>query len=58
MVDGKQWSRVNIVDPRSGKVLGFFGQRDREPNGGQVPLLGHGLAVDRDGASTRPGARG
>jgi peptidylamidoglycolate lyase len=58
VVDGQQWSRVNIVDPASGKVLGFFGRRDRQPNGGQVPLLGHALAVDREGAVYAAGSQG
>jgi peptidylamidoglycolate lyase len=58
VVNGQQWSRVNIVDPGSGKVLGSFGRRDRQPSGGQVPLLGHALAVDRDGAVYTAGSQG
>ena len=58
-VNGQQWSRVNIVDPSSGKVLGFFGRRDREPNAqGQVPLLGHAITVDRNGAVYTAGSQG
>jgi peptidylamidoglycolate lyase len=58
VVEGQQWSRVNIVDPSSGKVLGFFGRRDRTPQGGQVPLLGHAITVDRNGAVYTAGSQG
>jgi hypothetical protein len=58
VVNGQQWSRVNIVDPSSGKVLGFFGRRDRQPNGGQVPLLGHAITVDRNGSVYTAGSQG
>jgi peptidylamidoglycolate lyase len=44
-VDGRAWSRVNVVDG-SGRVIGSFGRRD---GGSNVPLLGHGMAVGPDG---------
>jgi peptidylamidoglycolate lyase len=53
-VNGRAWSRVNIVDA-SGKVLAHFGDREGGPN---VPLLGHGMAVGLDGSVYLAGSQG
>lgn len=53
-VDGRAWSRVNIVDA-SGKVLAHFGDREGDRN---VPLLGHGMAMGTDGSIYLAGSQG
>lgn len=53
-VDGRAWSRVNVVNPQ-GRVIGYFGERHGGPN---VPLLGHGIAVASDGAVYLSGSQG
>lgn len=53
-VDGRAWSRVNVVDDQ-GRVVGHFGERE---GGGDVPLLGHGIAVGHDGAVYLAGSQG
>jgi hypothetical protein len=56
VVNGRQWSRVNIVD-NTGKVLAHFG--DREGTGRPaVALLGHGIAVTSDGSVYTAGSQG
>jgi peptidylamidoglycolate lyase len=54
-VNGRAWSRVNIVDPATGRVLGHFGNR---VGGGNVALLAHALAVGADGAVYTAGSQG
>lgn len=53
-VDGRAWSRVNIVDPE-GRIVGHFGEREGGPN---VPLLGHGITLAQDGSVYLSGSQG
>lgn len=53
-VDGRAWSRVNVVDAE-GRIIGHFGERE---GGRNVPLLGHGIAVAPDGAVYLAGSQG